>query len=175
MGTSVQVGGGVTNFSSERTRALTEIGGFWDVRAIFGTRSFAALEVAYVGSAGDISAPGLDPDAVLVGNGAEADLRLQYPLMVGDTYMAPFAFGGVGWTRYNIINDSFNTSVVRDKNDVLTIPFGGGVAAGYRGFIADLRFTYRQTFNDELFPVASESGQSDLQNWAAGAMLGVEF
>jgi hypothetical protein len=176
IGTALQLGGGVTNFSSQRTRDLTNVGGYWDVRAVMGTRAPLALEVAYVGNAQDIKAPGLDPNAALLGNGAEADLRLQAPLVTpAGLLVEPFVFGGGGWQHYSVVNDSTNTSVVHESNDVATVPFGAGIAMGWRGLMLDARFTYRETFNDNLFPVASESGRSDLQNWAAGLMIGYEM
>src|SRR4051794_28596204 len=64
MGTIIQVGGGVTDFQSQRTRDLTSTGGYWDARAVVGTRTALALELAYVGNARDLKAPGLDPSAV---------------------------------------------------------------------------------------------------------------
>jgi hypothetical protein len=174
MGTSFQVGGGVTNFASQRTRDLTSLGGYWDARAVVGTRTALGLELAYVGNASGLTAPGLDPGAVLIGNGVEADLRLQAPLLSsGGTLVEPFLFGGVGWVYYSVRNDGFNHSIVKEHDNVATVPFGGGLALGRRGFMLDLRFTYRQTFNEDLFPGAS--GKADLQNWAAGAMLGFEL
>jgi hypothetical protein len=175
-GTSIQLGGGVTNFISETTRDATNVGGYWDVRAVLGTRTYAALELAYVGNAQDIEAVGLDPNAYLMGNGAEGALRLQMPFMSQDVMMAPFAFAGIGWMHYSVVNDDFNTSLVRGSDDIGTVPLGAGFAVGYRGFIADARFTYRQAFDDDnLFPVISESGEADLQSWAVGMMVGAEF
>jgi hypothetical protein len=29
----------------------------------------------------------------------------------------------------------------------MTVPFGAGIALGYRGLMVDARFTYRQTFD----------------------------
>ena len=40
-------------------------------------------------------------DAALLGNGAEAAVRVNLPLSSGDFRLAPFAFGGVGWTYYS--------------------------------------------------------------------------
>jgi hypothetical protein len=64
---------------------------------------------------------------------------------------------------------------VKENDNVGTLPFGGGRALGSPGFMLDVRFTYRQTFNEDLFPVPSQSGKADLQNWSAGAMLGFEL
>jgi hypothetical protein len=176
MGTSIQVGGGVTSFSRQSARDLTAPGGYWDARAVVGTRTIVALELAYVGNASGINAPGLDPGAVLIGNGAESDLRLQAPLVASSGMLVePFVFGGIGWVHYDVRNDSYNHSIVKEQDNVGTIPFGSGVAFGWRGFMLEARFTYRQTYNEDLFPTATESGRADLQNWSAGAMLGFEL
>src|SRR3954451_17178183 len=42
IGISLQAGGGVSNFSGSTARDVTDVGGYWDVRAVFGTRSFVA-------------------------------------------------------------------------------------------------------------------------------------
>jgi hypothetical protein len=176
MGTSLQLGGGVTNFTSQATRNFTNVGGYWDARAVIGTRSVVGMELAYVGNAMDIRSPGLDTGAFLAGNGAEALVRVQGPFTTyNGVLVEPFAFGGIGWTHYNVVNDDFNVSAVKESDDVGTVPFGAGLAVGYRGLMLDARFTYRQAFDDELFPVVSESGLSDLQSWAAGMMIGVEM
>jgi hypothetical protein len=174
MGMSIQAGGGVTNFAAQSARERTNVGGYWDARAVIGTRAYVAVELAYVGNLAPIDGQGLDPNAVLLGQGAEADLRLQAPFFTpAGALVEPFIFGGGGWMHYRVANAEFNASDVRETNDVATIPFGAGLAFGYRGFLADARFTYRQTFNEDLFPVPD--GKTDLQNWSAGAMLGYEF
>jgi hypothetical protein len=168
-GTAVELGGGVVNFTGSTARSMTNAGGAWDLRLAFGTRSILGLEAAYVGSAQGISAIGLDPDAVLVGNGGEAALRLNAPLAYRGSLVEPFAFGGGGWTRYNVVNDNFNTSIVREKDDVLTVPFGAGLAASFQGFMFDARFTYRVLYNQQLL------GNANLDNWIASANIGSEF
>lgn len=177
MGVAVQLGGGVSNFISEETRDRTNVGGHWDVRVTVGTRSLVGLDLAYVGSAYDIhfGDQGLDPDAAIVGNGAEGALRLQAPLSLGTGYLLqPYAFGGLGWVRYDVVNADFNTSPVAEDDNVLTVPLGAGVGFGYRGFIADARFTYRPVFDDDrLFPAGEDF--ADLQTWNVGLTLGYEF
>jgi hypothetical protein len=168
-GAAVELGGGVTDFSGSTARGLTSTGGSWNLRLAFGTRSIIGLEAAYVGSAQNITAAGLDPNAALIGNGAEAALRLNAPLPYRGSLVEPFAFGGVGWTQYNVVNDNFNTSFVREKDDVLTVPFGGGLAASFNGFMFDARFTYRVLRNQDLF------GGANMDNWNVTANLGSEF
>src|SRR6187431_2484717 len=67
-GVAFQVGGGVTGFSRQATRDTFGTGGYWDARAILGSRSFLGVELAYVGSARDATANGLTGGALL-GNG----------------------------------------------------------------------------------------------------------
>lgn len=177
IGVAISLGGGVTNFFSSNTRDQTNVGGQWDVRALIGSRYFAGLELAYVGTAQDIDAVGLDPDATLVGNGGEAALRLQLPFEfgVGNEYaLTPFVLGGIGWRYYSLVNEDFNTSNVSDNDTIGTIPLGAGLAFGYRGLLVDARFTYRPTFSEDLF-INQEGENADLQNWAVGLTLGYEF
>ena len=75
-GFGFQVGGGVTGFSRKETRDSFGTGGYWDARALIGSRSFLGAELAYVGSARDATASGLTGRATLLGNGAEATVRV---------------------------------------------------------------------------------------------------
>ena len=84
-----------------------------------------------------MNALGLDPNAVLVSNGVEGDLRLN----LGTWYVQPFVFGGASWVRYDITNENFNTSDVANSDDTFAIPVGGGIAYNYRNFMLDARFT----------------------------------
>lgn len=168
-GIEVALGGGVTNFTEDAARALTDVGGAWNLRLSFGTRSFAGFEAAYVGSAQGVAAPGLDPDAYLVSNGVEGALRLNVPLSYRDWMFSPFALVGIGWTRYDIVNEAFNTSPVANDDDVVMLPLGAGIAASYRGFMFDTRFTYRAAYDDDLL------GNANMHNWILSANLGREF
>jgi hypothetical protein len=168
-GATVELGGGVMNFSGSGARALTNVGGAWDLRLGWGTRSVIGFEAAYVGSANGLNVAGLDSNAVLLGTGAEGNLRLNAPLIYGDTLVEPFAFGGAGWTRFDIVNDDFNTSALQQRDHVLMVPVGGGLAATHRGLLFDARFTYRWAFNEDL------AGGTNLDNWIVSANIGSEF
>jgi len=172
VGAGIMAGGGVQDFAWANARSITQTGGFWNARLIFGTRQFLGLEAAYVGSAQSISALGLSNNAVLVSNGAEGALRLNIPIMARGSLVEPFAFGGMGWSRFHVANSNINTSSVASNDDVLTVPYGAGLAFGYRGFLADARFTYRSTFYNDLLRA---SGGGRLDNWSAGGQLGFEF
>ena len=168
-GSEVALGGGVMNFAGAAARSLTNVGGSWDLRLALGTRSVFGVEAAYVGSAQKISAAGLDTNANLLGNGAEANLRLNAPMISRNALFEPFGLVGVGWTHFNVVNSAHNTSVVRDRDDVVTVPLGFGLAASSGGFMVDARFTYRFTYNDQLL------GNADMGNWVVSANVGREF
>jgi hypothetical protein len=174
-GLALQLGGGVTGFTRKGARNEFNVGGYWDVRAVMGTNSIIGAEVAYVGSARDIQSPGVSNNAAMMGNGAEAVARANLPLRLRNVQLTPYAFGGVGWTYYQIVsNDISNTSGVKDHANALVIPFGTGVSVSYQHFLADARFTYRGVFDDKLVPTGGND-HLDLQNWSAGATVGYAF
>lgn len=168
-GSEVAVGGGVVNFANSTARGMTDAGGSWNLRLSSGTRSFLGAEAAYIGSWQKIAAAGLDPDARLVGNGVEANLRLNIPLVSGDSLFSPFGIAGLGWSQFNVVNDDYNASGVRDRDRILSVPLGAGLAMGYRGFMFDGRYTYRRVFEQDLL------GNASLDNWMVSANIGREF
>ena len=168
-GESLVVSGGVTNFIEDSIRNRTDVGGFWEARLGFGTRFWVGVEGAYTGSARKIRDTGVDTN--LIGNGAEGDVRLNYPYSNGNWLIEPFAFGGLGWTHFNVNGLQASTASLRSSDDVLTVPVGGGLTVGYDHILFEGRFTYRQTFNEDLVP----GGNGTLKNWAAGASVGYEF
>jgi len=174
-GFAFQVGGGVTAFSRQQTRDTFGTGGYWDARAILGSRSFLGAELAYIGSARDATATGLSGGRLL-GNGAEAAGRVNLPIEQQRLLVEPFLFGGVGWTYYQIVNADSNSSNIKGHANALSIPFGAGVSAAYNHFTVDARFTYRSVFDDKLVPLTGgDRDHEDLQNWSAGLTVGYEL
>jgi hypothetical protein len=171
VGVALTVGGGVAEFVGGNIRANTSTAGFWDVRVAAGTRQWVGLEAAYVGAAQTIRGLGLTQQGTLLRNGAEGALRVNAPLTVRAALVEPYVFGGVGWNHYSISSAS-PTASLRASDDVLTVPCGAGLSAGYRGVLVDARFTYRPTFREGLL---HESGDDGLTNWSAGAQIGYEF
>jgi hypothetical protein len=172
-GMSVQGGGGVTYFTGSNENNLTNAGGAWDVRVVFGTRMIPALEAAYVGNSRSVSS-GIASGSTLVSNGAEGAFRLNAPILVGETLVEPFGFVGLGWAHYYLT--SLNGPLVSVRSDdVGTIPMGGGLAIAYHGFLAEARFSYRPTWG-ETNMVLSDNGRTfDLDAWTVGGMIGFEF
>lgn len=174
IGMAVSLGGGVGEFTDSSLRDRTGVNGEYEARIQIGTRSPIALEAAYVGTAGSIDALGLDDNAILLSNGIEGLARLN----LGTRQIQPFIVGGASWVRYSIVNSNVNTSDVRDRDDVLAIPVGAGLATyvGDTGFMADVRFMYRFTFNDDLIrPTSGNSDGSSLANWNVSLRLGYAF
>jgi len=165
---SISVGGGASNFFENKLENRTGVQGAYDARITFGASSPLAAEAAYVGTAGNIDSLGLDNDAMLISNGVEGLARLN---LVTNEDFQPFIVGGGSWVRYDIVNASFNTSDMRDSDDVLAIPVGAGIAGylGDSGMMLDARFVYRATFDDEL------AGKTKMNNWMATLRLGYTF
>jgi hypothetical protein len=173
IGVGLSIGGGGFGFVDSTARDFTDVGGSWEARLSVGTRSPIALEAAYVGSAQGIDAIGLDPDAILVGNGVEGVARIN----LGRAEIQPFVFGGAGWRHYRVTNADFNLSNVSNRDNVLEVPLGAGLAWRTGGVFFDVRGTYRLAFFDDLIspgPADAFSG-ADLDSWNATLRLGFEF
>jgi hypothetical protein len=148
-GVALSFGGGVSGFTDDIIRDTADDGGGWDVRMTVGTRSVVAVEGEYTGSAQSIDALGLDNDAILVGNGLNGNLRVNFT----DLAFQPYAFGGIGWRHYNLTNeDSANTSDVSDSDDVIEFPMGVGVAWKYEGLMLDARGEFRYSGYEDMVP-----------------------
>jgi hypothetical protein len=181
-GMELSAGGGVSTFAGDRMQSNTDAGAMWDVRYVMGTRSPIALEAAYVGTTQGIdSIFGDGPSAALIGTGLEADLRLNLLPMEDFT---PFAFGGLGWKRYDVSGADFRTADtgIRDSDTLLEVPMGVGMAFREQGFVLDARFTYRMAAGEDLViadnendPIDVDGNAAGMDNWAVGARVGYEF
>jgi hypothetical protein len=161
------LGGGVSNFIDGTVRDRVDLGGAWDLRLGLGSRFFLGAEAAYVGSARTVEGFGTN----LLTNGAEGVVRLQYPYEAGRWLVEPFAFGGAGWTHFNLNSAPAGQP---DTDDVFEVPFGGGVTLSHDRLLLDARFTYRQTFNESLIR-AADGNAASLKSWGVVASLGYEF
>jgi len=169
-GIGVALGGGVEGFAGDTLRNTTDPGGAWDVRLSLGMKSPLALEAAYVGSAQQINALGLSGNAYLVGNGAQADARLN---VTGDPAIQPFVYGGVAWKRYSIRNETANTSDLIDNDDVLEVPLGVGISSRYAGLMLDLRGEYRVATQADLVSQTNPNARQD--RFGVNANVGIAF
>jgi len=177
MGTNIAVGGGVEDFLDDEVESQSDVAGSWGARVVIGSRSAIAGEVEYIGAAQQIDALGVASDAALVRNGVTANLRLGLPFTNGPWAVTPYALGGLGWSRFDLINEGRNTSSIRNEDDVFTIPVGAGISAGYNRFTMDARYAFYPTFDDELLrtPTGSTDRDAGLDHWNINLMLGYEF
>jgi hypothetical protein len=170
-GIGVALGGGVEGFTNNTMRDATNDGGGWNVRLALGTRSMIGAEVAYIGSAQSIDALGLDTSAMLVGNGAEANVRFN----ITQTALQPFATAGLGWRRYDLTNEDFNTSDINSKDDVLEVPVGVGLAWKYQGLLLDARGVFTIADQADLVPTNDGRDSASMHRWGVNANLGYTF
>jgi outer membrane protein OmpA-like peptidoglycan-associated protein len=174
VGLGFALGGGIVDFTDDEARALTDIGGSWDLRAIIGTRLPVALELAYIGQAQNVDVLGIGDSSVLLGNGAEGVLRLQLPTF----FVRPYALGGLGWMHYSLTNTGGNSSAMANSDDVLTIPLGLGItlAAPFGGTF-DVRGTFKAAYGEDLMTgvYAGTGLEASLHTWGVDARLGWEF
>jgi hypothetical protein len=172
VGVSLTVGGGVFGFTDSNMNAEAPAGGMWDVRAAIGTHSPIAAEVAYIGTAQQLDAVGLDSDAMLVGNGVEGVARVN---LLPQQIVNPYFFGGVAWKRYDVTNTDTNTSDIASSDDIIEVPVGAGLGYRVSGFVLDARAELRMATEEDLIQNDPDTEDVRLHTWNAGAKLGYEF
>lgn len=166
-GTSLTIGGGIVGFTAERARDSSEVGGAWNARLVVGTRTPLAAEIAYVGSAQNVLAPGLDDDAMLLGNGGEVAARLGWPRGA----VQPYLLAGAGFTHYALVNDDVNTSNIQGSDNLLHFPLGAGVAFRAGSVLIDARGVFRPSVDGDLFA----EGENEMHTWSGSLNAGWEF
>jgi hypothetical protein len=177
LGVGILVGGGVTGFATDEMMNLTTVGGSWEARVAIGTQLPIGLEIGYLGTAQGLDVIGLDDDAILLGNGAEAVARFN---VIAEAPVQPYAFGGAGLRHYRITNTDENLSNLADSDNVFEVPVGAGVSFRVvEGLLLDVRGTYRFAFDDDLTaPDLAEDEPdvgSNLNSWGASLRVGYEF
>lgn len=169
IGVTASVGGGTEGFVESNATGFTQVGGGWNVRVAFLSRFLLSPELAYIGSAQDINAVGLDNDAILLSNGGEANLRLN--ILPG--ILQPYVFAGVGVRRYEIVNTETNTSAIADSDVIGIVPMGGGLTVRVDNFLLDARGTFRWAFEDQMLTAMGDEGLG-MSTWMAELRAGVE-
>jgi hypothetical protein len=173
VGVGLLIGGGFEDFVNSGIKNVTGNGGYWTARIVAGTREFVGVEAAYIGDARSISGLGLSSSSRLISNGFEGNFRINIPipLMRGVSLLEPFGFIGLGWSHYQITNNNAQLSDFISRDDIMTLPYGGGLEYIYRGFFADARFTYTQTYFNNL----TQTTGGNLNNWGVGGQIGFEY
>ncbi|MCZ7677344.1 MAG: hypothetical protein M5U28_00610 [Sandaracinaceae bacterium] len=169
VGVTASVGGGTEGFVENNATGFTQVGGGWNVRVGLLTRFLLSPELAYIGSAQDIDAVGLDNDAILLSNGGEANLRLN--ILPG--ILQPYIFAGIGVRFYEIVNTETNTSAIEDDDIIGIVPMGGGLTVRLDNFLLDARGTFRWAFEDQMLTAVGDEGLG-MSTWMAELRAGVE-
>jgi hypothetical protein len=171
---SVSLGGGISEFVESQVRDRTGVNGEYELRLVFGVSSPLAFELAYVGTAVGIEGLAGENNATLLSNGVEGLARVNFTRGP----VQPFVVGGASWVHYSVVDARVSLSDVRDSDNVLALPFGGGLA-GYvpdTGLVIDARFIYRATFYDDLLrPMVGSGSGAGLGNWSVSLRVGYAF
>jgi len=178
------VGGGATGFVKGGMRSVTsDVGGLWDVRLTLGSHVPLAIDISYVGSATKINnLPIINDTGTLIGTTVEGALRWN---VLPHSPWTPYAFGGVGWQRYDVTGIS-DVSLARigmnDHDNLLEFPMGAGLAYRMNGWVVDLRGVFRYTMDEDLVPKTitlnnnnSNNNFAKMHTWEGSAAIGYEF
>jgi hypothetical protein len=183
IGVSAILGGGVTGFTDKTMRDTTSsLGGLWDLRVTIGSHIPLALDVSYLGSAMNINGLPSGRNGTLVGTTVEGALRYN---VLPHYAWNPYVFAGAGWQRYDVTqtNVTLSDSGMNDKDNLLEIPMGAGLAYRRGGFVGDIRGTFRATSAPDLVLKApidptiapTNSDFAAMHTWEASAAVGFEF
>ncbi len=170
VGVGLSIGGGVDDVSGSTLRNTTGTGGSWTARLTFGTHSYIAGEASYIGSAQSITALGLSTNSTLIGNGAQAALRLNGTI---DYPVQPFVYGGAAWRHYSLSTSGTNFSDVSSSTDAFEIPVGIGVGGYIDQLMLDVRGEYRFAWVDH--DLIAGTGNPLMDRWGVTGNIGYEF
>jgi hypothetical protein len=172
---TLQLGGGISNFTEDGTKTVTGAGGLWDVRAIFGAARFLSAELAYVGSARPVDSSTLNASVLQTGVEALVRLGTRFPVK-GAWYLNPYGAVGAGWNNYDLVSAEGSPGVIRGNDNIFVLPLAVGVTGGYQRFNLDVRFTYRPGWGAEMFNDLDTGARSDgLNSLALSAAVGWSF
>jgi hypothetical protein len=146
-------GAGVTGFVDGDSRDTASTGAEWHARIVYPVLPPFAIETAYVGSYQEMDSLGLDRDAHLINTTLEATVRWD----MLHRKVRPYLFAGIGWSRFDITNADYNTSDIRDSDNLASFPLGGGVEYRLSELIFDARGTYRATAGADLMTTGNET------------------
>jgi hypothetical protein len=172
-GVGLSVGAGVGRFAGEDLRRGANVGTVWEVRVHLGSRNPLALELAYVGGEQSLDFHGLVASSVLVSAGLETVVRLGPQAGA----LRPYAFAGLGWTRYTLTSYLTEQGQDQESDDVLAVPIGLGLLWGQGQWFAALRGAYRIATYEDLpgtGPYGTEHPM-DLDAWTLTLHAGMQF
>jgi hypothetical protein len=177
---SAGIGIGFVAFTGERADDSADIGLSYEVRGGYQATDLLRLEAAYIGSMQSITALGLDEDASIRSNGVETLARIEFERWVsadvGGMQVAPFGFGGLAFQRFSIADEGIGTADIADDDNVFSVPLGAGISGTAGRFNTDARFTWRSTFDEDLFRDPNgDNADASLSHWSVTARAGLMF
>ena len=165
IGIGFEAGGGVGGFFDSKASGVTSASGLWQVRAIVGTRTHFAGEMAYVGGASTLNTFGVSNDATMTTNGFEGAVR--WNVLTG--MIQPYAAAGLGYQHYSLGSAQISTSDVSSGGEVMTFPLAVGLAWKPGAFILDGRVSFHPATQSALLK------NTNMSTWDFGAHAGFEF
>ncbi len=176
-GVALSVGGGVEDFTHQEARNSTNLAGAWNLRLELGSLMPLSLELGYAGSASDVDAPLSRNTGTLIGTTIEGVVKGNLPT---GTPITPFAFAGVGWRYYNVTSARFERVIdgMNDSDSELVVPVGAGLGFHTGAFVADVRFTFRPSFYDNLIVDNADllsPSYANMDTWAVSGQIGVNI
>ncbi len=153
IGVGVNIGGGFAGFTGEAMRDTvdSDVGGAWTARVSVGTHIPLGLDIAYTGSAVDISPIGALQTGTLIGTAVTGAVRWN---ILPHYSWNPYVFAGAGWQHYSIT--------------------GGFSYRDPSGITFDLRGQFNLADNSDLL-IESNGDEANLDTWEATGQLGYEF
>jgi hypothetical protein len=142
---SVSAGVGLGNFTGD-LGSLTSPGVAWNGRVAVNPWPFFGGELQYQGvnaGVGAVITPGQTPllGQSMVQQEISVDAKGSYPILIGDRYLKPYGFLGIGgaWVSSN----TFLSAVGLQGSGAFAVPFGVGASYDITDtFLLDGRFTY---------------------------------
>ena len=171
LGMGVVIGGGITDFLTDRASDSVQTGPEWAARLNVGTRSFIGAEAAYVGSTNQVAGFS-GSQAQLMSHGVQGLARLNFTRAA----IQPYLGAGIGYRHYSLVNAPPGTSAtsdIRDSADVAEIPAATGLAFRARGLILDARFNVGVPLSTPALRNLPSSAYAT--TWGANANVGFEF
>lgn len=179
VGVAVTVGGGVEQVGFSDRSTPVGPAALWETRLVVGTRLPVSTELAYLGTLATIERSG-QPEATLMGTGVEVLVRAN--LAASASAWRPYIFTGRAVRHYAVTGERAKAARAvggHDRDVVLDLPIGGGIAVYGRGLVVDARVAYRAAVDSELVEVArtgpGEPDYADMHSWVATLVVGVEL
>jgi hypothetical protein len=171
LGFGMVIGGGVTDFMTDRASDAVQTGPEWAARINIGTRSFFGAEAAYVGSTNQV-AGFTGTQGQLMSHGVQGLARVNFTRAA----VQPYLGAGLGYRHYRLVNATAGvgaTSNIRQSADVAEVPAATGIAFRGGGLILDARFNVGIPLSTPAFQNMPSSVYAT--TWGVNGNVGFEF